>query len=269
MARQEIILGTPPLGLGGDPPRTASMKINAMTTELYAATEGLVKVTSTNDNVPGRVMVTGYLGLGVGLSARSVSSLETPVDRNTGVSFDFLQGAGAPAGVSDGALMSLSHSNEYSFQMMGDWRTGDIWSNPKARAGEGQGRGWIRHYNSRNATLDPQYMGGLLFRTIVGNFAISKFANGLMIVNGSVTTPTAVLAADSWSEINFTLPVGFPDASFTSATINILEPATTHHYFGFTTAVMSTDTNLVTFFRNGPTAQTLNNMRICVLGHWK
>lgn len=37
MARQEIILGTPPQGLGGDPPRTASMKINAMTQEVYAA----------------------------------------------------------------------------------------------------------------------------------------------------------------------------------------------------------------------------------------
>ncbi|MGX5797338.1 pyocin knob domain-containing protein [Pseudomonas sp. E2-15] len=35
MARQEIILGAPPQGLGGDPPRTASMKINAMTQELY------------------------------------------------------------------------------------------------------------------------------------------------------------------------------------------------------------------------------------------
>jgi len=35
MARQEIILGTPPTGLGGDPPRVASIKINAMTLELY------------------------------------------------------------------------------------------------------------------------------------------------------------------------------------------------------------------------------------------
>lgn len=35
MARQEIILGTAPTGLGGDPPRTASTKINAMTLELY------------------------------------------------------------------------------------------------------------------------------------------------------------------------------------------------------------------------------------------
>ena len=35
MARQEIILGTPPTGLGGDPPRVASQKINLMTQELY------------------------------------------------------------------------------------------------------------------------------------------------------------------------------------------------------------------------------------------
>ncbi|QLG94965.1 hypothetical protein HZF02_24845 [Pseudomonas yamanorum] len=35
MARQEIILGASPAGFGGDPPRTASSKINAMTTELY------------------------------------------------------------------------------------------------------------------------------------------------------------------------------------------------------------------------------------------
>ncbi len=35
MARQEIILGTPPQGIGGDTPRAANMKINAMTQELY------------------------------------------------------------------------------------------------------------------------------------------------------------------------------------------------------------------------------------------
>ena len=35
MAWQEIILGTPPTGLGGDPPRVASKKINFMTRELY------------------------------------------------------------------------------------------------------------------------------------------------------------------------------------------------------------------------------------------
>ena len=41
MARQEIILGTPPNGLGGDPPRVASQKINFMTQELYDKAAGL------------------------------------------------------------------------------------------------------------------------------------------------------------------------------------------------------------------------------------
>lgn len=35
MARSEIILGTPPQGTGGDTPRAAFTKINAMTQELY------------------------------------------------------------------------------------------------------------------------------------------------------------------------------------------------------------------------------------------
>ncbi|MFL1501654.1 hypothetical protein ACI77N_10690 [Pseudomonas sp. S191] len=43
MARQEIILGMPPQGLGGDPPRTASMKINAMTQELYQGLDATTK----------------------------------------------------------------------------------------------------------------------------------------------------------------------------------------------------------------------------------
>ncbi|UNM22140.1 pyocin knob domain-containing protein [Pseudomonas sp. ArH3a] len=43
MARQEIILGMPPQGLGGDPPRTASMKINAMTRELYQGLDATTK----------------------------------------------------------------------------------------------------------------------------------------------------------------------------------------------------------------------------------
>lgn len=90
MARQEIILGTPPQGIGGDPPRTASMKINAMTLELFASlgAEGgslpvvlpVAKggtgrsslgnavtadlVTSKTDTTAGRVVTVGYSGLG-------------------------------------------------------------------------------------------------------------------------------------------------------------------------------------------------------------
>lgn len=52
MARSEIILGTPPQGLGGDPPRVASMKINAMTDELYRLMGGKVDLAAvTNADV--------------------------------------------------------------------------------------------------------------------------------------------------------------------------------------------------------------------------
>lgn len=64
MARQEIILGTPPQGLGGDPPRTASMKINAMTTELYARNAQLGSASNANiGTLPGQVMTVGTGGL--------------------------------------------------------------------------------------------------------------------------------------------------------------------------------------------------------------
>lgn len=71
MARQEIILGTPPQGLGGDPPRTASMKINAMTQELYSRTDNLG--TSAKANIgasAGNVADAQRLGLATGLGVK-------------------------------------------------------------------------------------------------------------------------------------------------------------------------------------------------------
>ena len=51
MARQEIILGTPPTGLGGDPPRVASIKINDMTQELYDNATSLGETVKDFDEV--------------------------------------------------------------------------------------------------------------------------------------------------------------------------------------------------------------------------
>ena len=72
MARQEIILGTAPTGLGGDPPRTASQKINFMTKELYAAVESMGTAATrdvqlnTLDNTAGKLLGPGAFGLGTG-----------------------------------------------------------------------------------------------------------------------------------------------------------------------------------------------------------
>lgn len=77
MAWQEIILGTPPSGFGGDPPRVASMKINAMTKELYAEVESLG---SADDVVPiekgGTGATTQELARsGLGLGSAAVANL--------------------------------------------------------------------------------------------------------------------------------------------------------------------------------------------------
>ena len=89
MARQEIILGTAPTGLGGDPPRTASQKINFMMQELYEGlattdaplpfTKGgtgaktkaaakmaldIVPVVDAADVTNGRLVTPGWMGLG-------------------------------------------------------------------------------------------------------------------------------------------------------------------------------------------------------------
>lgn len=79
MARQEIILGAAPTGFGGDPPRTASSKINAMTTEIYnkftAANIGVtnsaafVGVNLNPDNyITGGQILGQFVILGIGIT---------------------------------------------------------------------------------------------------------------------------------------------------------------------------------------------------------
>lgn len=70
MARQEINVGTAPSGVGGDTPRSASLKINTMTQELFdrqaqlgtAATRNVV--TGSDDFTLGRVSIMGHAGWG-------------------------------------------------------------------------------------------------------------------------------------------------------------------------------------------------------------
>lgn len=55
MSRQEILLGVLPTGVGGDTPRTANVKINAMTAELYARDAALGTAANRNTTVDGDV----------------------------------------------------------------------------------------------------------------------------------------------------------------------------------------------------------------------
>ena len=158
MARQEIILGTPPAGLGGDPPRTASMKINAMTQELYeknAALGALSKMdvapvdnggtgatnvgaaraslglgssathdltVTADDMTLGRVLKVGDRGIGSFLSDRAVSDALVPISKG-GFDFSFLNYLGAPSGSKDGSLLTQSYSKDaFASQIFIDWQ---------------------------------------------------------------------------------------------------------------------------------------------------
>ncbi len=66
MARQAINLGALPNGVGGDTPRSANVKINDMTQELYGRNAQLGTAANANIGVdPGNVMPVGAFGLGV------------------------------------------------------------------------------------------------------------------------------------------------------------------------------------------------------------
>lgn len=107
MPLREIILGTPPTGVGGDTPRAASIKINAMMQEIYRdlpstdtpvpvsrggtgskdaptarSALGLVPVTSPLDFTAGRLLTVGYGGRNGGLAQLmpAATSLNTLLD---------------------------------------------------------------------------------------------------------------------------------------------------------------------------------------------
>lgn len=66
MARQEINIGTAPTGAGGDTTRSTAVKINAMTTELYARNAQLGTASNANIGTDiGNVMGVGAFGNGI------------------------------------------------------------------------------------------------------------------------------------------------------------------------------------------------------------
>lgn len=73
MARQEINIGVAPTGAGGDTTRSAAVKINAMTTELYARDAQLGTAANANlstsqvDGTTGRVQKLGDWGVGTSI----------------------------------------------------------------------------------------------------------------------------------------------------------------------------------------------------------
>ena len=154
MARQEIILGTPPNGLGGDPPRTASIKINAMTKELYEKVESLG---STGDVVPiekggtgGTTPELARSGLGLGsVSTENVVPIEkggtggtTPEQARSGLGLGSAAVANLVGTVAGGAIIEQGSNAKGNFTKFADgtlitW--GSQLFNVQTLAGQGAG----------------------------------------------------------------------------------------------------------------------------------
>ncbi|WP_332847533.1 hypothetical protein [Pseudomonas lactucae] len=166
MARQDINLGTAPTGAGGDTTRSTGVKINAMTTELYAALGapsgaitpagvraaiGLTLTTSAEDQTAGRVLKVGDAGINAPLKGR-VSTNPTDI-LLTGRGWDFSTlASNTPPGSQDGALLSMNYGlpDIYAVQLFGDWRQNAL--KIRSVVNSGTPTAWATIYTTQNTT---------------------------------------------------------------------------------------------------------------------
>ncbi|WP_312772788.1 hypothetical protein [Pseudomonas rhodesiae] len=293
MARQEIILGTPPTGLGGDTPRVANSKINAMTSELYqgigtptsplpvskggtggtsqatAQTSlGLIPVATLSENVGGRLATTGWAGLGGALAQRAYTP-DQSFNTISGGSFSYANAGGAfPSGVTDGALINMGYdtAGQFAYQILGDWRTGYLYR--RGRAGGASGA-WGMIYDSVNSTLDPA-SGGLMSSALVSGFLVSKYANGDINIRGGAPA-TVSIPANSFASVTIALPVALVNGALGfsfSVQVN-MAPAISNDWYGVLSTSLTTTTSIGVIVRNGPTTAQTFTPNINVWGRWK
>ncbi|NNA99051.1 hypothetical protein [Pseudomonas gessardii] len=268
MARQEIILGAAPQGLGGDPPRTASMKINAMTAELYAAKEGLVKVAAIDDFTSGKVLTVGYAGRNGGVA----------IVKGRGTVLDDLRGAalyacndtytGGPPWVWGAIFVENdvhgTGSNGYATQRI--WGITNPAINAKRCLVSGTYTPWMQDITTTLATTDPaDNPGGLMSLAGIGGFRVAKFANGQICIQGYKVLET--VGANTYVAGNWVIPSGLFTTTWCTPTISIA-PYVSHDHFGVTTCHMESLTSIQFSVKNGVNAQGFG-MWLTVWGYWK
>lgn len=191
MARQEIILGTAPTGLGGDPPRTASTKINAMTTELYGVTNNL-KTASTKDaqvnktdNTDGRLLLVGAFGFNGGNSINMSASSDANDLSMSGVYLFASGGLNLPPSVPFPHITVNSAGPGYSTQTAKS-------STTAAQAIRVQSAGsfgaWQTFYTTANA-VSSVANGGLIESGSTANGTYTKWADGTMHASLVISKP--------------------------------------------------------------------------------
>lgn len=297
MARQDIVLGTPPLGLGGDTPRAASMKINAMTQELYdslptnaaplavnkggtggktapeaRASLGLVPAVSNVDITAGRLLVPGsggVLGPPVAITnANGVTFLGGTRGIFTG-SDDQAAAANFPT-LGGGAVQRRWYIQTDLFDGGSSVQTAietfGVSTTPGrkfTRTLQGGWRAWVEDVTLGNALLDPAN-GGLMSQTVVNGWLVQKFANGTMIMLGSPGNSPSV-PVNTVLAGTFPIPSGFIGLQcFVTG-----QPAGNTDCYGVIYAYPGTNTVINYGVRNGATGAQVFLLRALIIGQWK
>jgi hypothetical protein len=290
MARQEIILGTPPTGLGGDTPRVASAKINAMTLELYlgigtpaaplplerggtgATTQagaqsalGLPK--AFRDSVKaGEVLTVGHAGWNGGIAQVMGNGADCNILQTAMIYA--LNGAyinGPPSFSGNAFFLRVTvHGTGYLHQ-----EAYGITQTIRAEriCVNGAWGAWRVMYNDFNAGADPAAIGGgINSRTVIGGVVVNKFISGLITMNGAFGL-TASCPGNMTSTVSVTLPASTgADSSYTTPAVSLI-PSQAND-FALMTSYMSSPTILTMVIKNGATAQTFSPKGL-IIGHWK
>src|SRR5450830_158619 len=292
MARQEIILGTPPTGLGGDTPRVASSKINAMTLEIYQGigTPAAPLAVARGGNGPSPSTPFSSMRDSLPLS-QEISQAErrrmklfepsTYVLDMDDVSTTQVLGPGyvstttvgtKPPGWAYGILETILSPTDHVQQVFtGLSGIAGVTHPSFRRTGYGvtstRWGPWRLVIDSDTAS-SPVESGGILKRTVVGGIAITKYADGRNIANGTFQANTVSLSAGS-TVVSIALPFSIgADDGFSTANI-VVQPSNTYDHYGAISAyITNSGTVLNVAIRNGAGAQTFKVIGT-IMGHWK
>lgn len=232
MARQEIILGTAPTGLGGDPPRTASTKINAMTTELYGVTNNL-KTASTKDaqvnktdNTDGRLLLVGAFGGNGGSSIVMSSSSDANDLSVSGVYLFSSGGVNLPPTAPFPHITVTTAGPGYSFQSAKSSTTA---SSAIRMQFNGVFTPWYANYTTLNA-VSSVTSGGIVESGSNANGTYTKWADGTMqcslviskpAINTNVTFGSLFYSNDQVAATNYAAAfISVPEVSVLVTSIN-------------------------------------------------
>src|SRR5450830_1894281 len=256
MARQEIILGTPPTGLGGDTPRVASSKINAMTLEIY---QGI--------GTPAAPLAVARGGNGPSPSTpfssmRDSLPLSQEISQAERRRMKLFEPSTYVLDMDDVSTTQVLGPGYVSTTTVGTKPPGWAYGITSTRWGP-----WRLVIDSDTAS-SPVESGGILKRTVVGGIAITKYADGRNIANGTFQANTVSLSAGS-TVVSIALPFSIgADDGFSTANI-VVQPSNTYDHYGAISAyITNSGTVLNVAIRNGAGAQTFKVIGT-IMGHWK